>query len=65
MASNNNKIDWFNVKEIFLKATGDFFKDNCLLMSASLSYFGILSAFPVILLLLSALSFILNSNKGL
>ncbi len=63
MASNNNKIDWFNVKEIFLKATGDFFKDNCLLMSASLSYFGILSAFPVILLLLSALSFILNSNK--
>jgi membrane protein len=63
MASNKNKIDWNIVKEVFLKTTKNFFKDNCLLMSASLSYFGILSAFPLILLLLSALSFILNSNK--
>lgn len=63
MATNKSKINWNGLKEIFLKTTRNFFKDNCLLKAASLSYFGILSAFPLILLLVSTLSLILKSNK--
>lgn len=63
MVENKNKINWQRIGNIFLKTTRSFFKDNCLLKAASLSYFGILSAFPVVLLLLSILSLILKSNK--
>jgi membrane protein len=63
VAKNKSKINWKKIGNIFLRTTRNFFKDSCLLKAASLSYFGILSAFPVVFLLLSTLSLILKSNK--